>query len=309
MSEFEPAYMRLLGSGELRARAEEAWRRLAVCDLCAWECGANRLKSAEHAACRTGAQAVVSGCHPHFGEEGPLVGVRGSGTIFFSWCNLRCQFCQNYEISQKGEGLEVDAEQLANMMLRLQSAGCHNINLVSPSHVVAQALAALVPAAEAGLRLPIVYNTGGYDSLRTLEALDGIVDIYMPDMKYADEAVGRKYSLVQNYPQVNQAAVKEMHRQVGDLVVDEGGVARRGLLVRHLVLPEGLAGTGEMVRFLAGEISVHTYVNIMDQYRACYKADSLPAVNRPITGGEYAEAIRLATEAGLYRLDKRCWSR
>ena len=309
MTEFEPAYVKLLPGGELKARAEQARQRLASCDLCARQCKANRLESTKEAACRTGEQAVVSSCHAHFGEEAPLVGLHGSGTIFFSWCNLRCQFCQNYDISQKGEGLEVDAEQLANMMLRLQVAGCHNINLVSPSHVVAQFLEALALAADAGLRLPVVYNTGGYDSLRTLQLLEGIVDIYMPDMKYADEAVARKYSLIPDYPRVNQAAVKEMHRQVGDLVLDQRGIAQRGLLVRHLVLPEGLAGTAEIARFLVREISADTYVNIMAQYRPCHKAHDLPPLDRPLTRGEYAEAIRLATDAGLYRLDERCWFR
>ena len=266
-SGFEPAYLQLLQSGELKRRVAEGYKRLEACDICARECGVNRRKSAEGAACRTGEQAVVSSAGPHFGEEDPLVGSGGSGTIFFSWCNLRCQFCQNAEISQLGYGHEVEPEELATMMLHLQSQGCHNINFVSPSHVVPQILAGLLIAAQAGLRLPLVYNTGGYDSLRTLALLDGVVDIYMPDMKYADPEVARRYSKISNYPAVNQAAVKEMHRQVGDLTLDERGVANRGLLVRHLVLPEGLAGTAEIVRFLRNEISTDTYINVMAQYR------------------------------------------
>jgi putative pyruvate formate lyase activating enzyme len=305
MNSFEPAYLNLLRSGELKERVKEAYKRLEACDICARECGVNRRESTKGAVCRTGERAVVSSYNPHFGEEAPLVGRHGSGTIFFSWCNLRCQFCQNYEISQLGQGREVEPEELATMMLRLQAMGCHNINLVSPSHVVPQILAGLLIAAQAGLQIPLVYNTGGYDSLRTLQLLDGIVDIYMPDMKYADEEVAWKYSKIKNYPQVNQAAVKEMHRQVGDLVLDEGGVALRGLLVRHLILPEGLAGTAEIVRFLGEEVSRNTYLNIMDQYRPCYKAHELPPLERRITPEEYAEAVRLAQETGLNRLDER----
>ncbi len=301
---FEAAYLRLLRSGELKRRVARAYARLEACDICPRECGVNRHLSAEGAGCRTGLRAVVSSAGPHFGEERPLVGRGGSGTIFFSWCNLRCQFCQNAEISQLGYGREVEAEELAQMMLGLQAQGCHNINLVSPSHVVPQILAGLLLAAEAGLRLPLVYNTGGYDSLKTLALLDGVVDIYMPDMKYADEGVARRFSGVSNYPAVNQAAVKEMHRQVGDLRLDERGVAQRGLLVRHLVLPEGLAGTAEIVRFLRDECSPRTYVNVMAQYRPCYRAHELPPLDRPITSQEYRAAARLAQEAGL-RLDER----
>ncbi len=304
MDRWEPAYLRLLHSGELERRVAEAYARLEACDLCARECGVNRRAGAEGAGCRTGERAVVSSYGPHFGEEEPLVGTGGSGTIFFSWCNLRCQYCQNYEISQMGLGREVEPEDLARMMLSLQHQGCHNINFVSPSHVVPQILAGLLIAAKAGLRLPLVYNTGGYDSLKTLALLDGVIDIYMPDMKYADAEVARRYSKISNYPAVNQAAVKEMHRQVGDLVMDERGVAYRGLLVRHLVLPEGLAGTAEIVRFLRDEVSPYTYLNVMDQYRPCYRAHELPPLNRRITPQEYAEAVRLALEAGL-RLDER----
>ncbi len=305
MANFEPAYRALVRSGELRARVKVAYERLENCDLCARYCHVNRRQTIQGAVCRTGERAVVSSYGPHFGEEDPLRGWRGSGTIFFAWCNLRCQFCQNYEISQKGEGREVEPEEIAEMMLELQEAGCHNINFVSPSHVVAQILAAVLLATEAGLRLPLVWNTGGYDSPEALALLDGVVDIYMPDIKYADEATARTYSKVRNYPVVNQAALKEMHRQVGDLVLDERGVALRGLLVRHLVLPGGLAGTAEVVRFLAEEISPNTYLNVMAQYRPCYKASEYPALNRSITREEYREAVRLAHTAGLHRLDER----
>jgi len=300
----EAAYLGLWRSRELKRRAAEAYARLEACDLCARECGANRTQSAEKAGCHTGDRALVASFGPHFGEEDPLVGSGGSGTIFFTWCNLRCQFCQNAEISQVGVGHEVEPEDLAAMMLTLQEQGCHNINLVSPSHVVPQILAGLLIAAEAGLRLPLVYNTGGYDSLKTLALLDGVVDIYMPDMKYADSEIARRFSKVGNYAAVNQAAVKEMHRQVGDLLLDERGVARRGLLVRHLVLPEELAGTAAIVQFLRNEVSPNTYINVMAQYRPCFHAAEFPPLNRPITPREVAAAVRLAEEAAL-RLDER----
>jgi putative pyruvate formate lyase activating enzyme len=301
---FEPAYLRLLSSGELGRRVAAAYARLEACDICARECGVNRRESAEGAGCHTGERAVVSSAGPHFGEEDPLVGRGGSGTIFFSWCNLQCQFCQNAEISQLGYGQEVEPEDLARMMLDLQDQGCHNINFVSPSHVVPQILAGLLVAAQAGLRLPLVYNTGGYDSLKTLALLDGVVDIYMPDMKYADPGVAQRFSRVRNYPAVNQAAVREMHRQVGDLTTDERGVALRGLLVRHLVLPDDLAGTSEIVRFLHDEISANTYINVMAQYRPCHHAHEYPPLDRRLTNQEYAGAVRLAADAGL-RLDER----
>jgi len=302
---FQPAYLQLLDNGELKQRAAEAYRRLEACDICPRECGVNRRESSKGALCRTGERAVVSSCTAHFGEEAPLVGTGGSGTIFFAWCNLRCQYCQNYGISQLGEGREVEPEQLAAMMLHLQERGCHNINLVSPTHVVPQILAGVLIAAHAGLRIPLVYNTGGYDSLKTLALLDGVFDIYMPDIKYSNEATARRLSKIEDYPAINRAAVTEMHRQVGDLSMDDRGVAERGLLVRHLVLPEGLAGTSEVVRFLAEEISPNTYINIMDQYRPCYNATDFPKLNRRISNAEHAEALRLAQEAGLCRLDDR----
>jgi putative pyruvate formate lyase activating enzyme len=263
----------------------------------------NRL-AGESGQCRVTDQVIVSSYGPHLGEEAPLVGRNGSGTIFFSYCNLHCAFCQNYIISQLGEGSPTTKETLAGMMLSLQAQGCHNINLVSPSHVVPYILEALDIAAAKGLRLPLVYNTGGYDSLATLELLDGIIDIYMPDMKYADAKTAERLSDVKDYPQINRAAVKEMHRQVGDLKIDEKGIAQRGLLVRHLVLPDGLAGTEGVVKFLANEVSANTYLNVMSQYRPCYKAFDIPGLERPLKDQEFNEAINMAHQQGLYRLDK-----
>jgi putative pyruvate formate lyase activating enzyme len=263
----------------------------------------NRL-AGEVGKCCTPREAMVSSYEPHFGEEAPLVGRHGSGTIFFTNCNLRCLFCQNYSISQLGEGQKVSKEELAYMMLSLQVKGCHNMNLVSPTHVVPQILEALELAVEAGLHLPLVYNSGGYDSVETLRILDGIIDIYMPDMKYDDKETARELSGTENYPEINKAAVKEMYRQTGDLEIDEEGVAQRGLLVRHLVLPHGLAGTKGIVNFLSKEISRNTYVNIMAQYRPCHKAFQIPSLGRRISSTEFREALSLAQEAGLTRLDK-----
>lgn len=308
MTTSKPAYLSLLHSGELQRRVVAASEHLAACDVCARVCRVNRL-AGERGICRTGERARVSSYGPHLGEENPLRGWRGSGTIFFTRCNLHCQYCQNWDISQTDAGEEVEAEELAAIMLELQSYGCHNINLVSPSHVVPQILAALLVAARAGLLLPLVYNTGGYDSLEMLRLLDGVVDIYMPDMKYGDSAIARRYSLVRDYVKVNQAAVREMHRQVGDLQLDERGLALRGLLVRHLVLPNQLAGTAQVVRFLAEEISKDTYLNLMDQYRPEYLASRYPPLNRRITPQEYQHALALAQKAGLHRFDKIGFSR
>ncbi len=277
---------------------------LEECHLCPRQCGANRLDG-ESGECHVTNQAIVSSYGPHFGEEAPLVGRFGSGTIFFTYCNLRCAFCQNYTISQLGEGNMVDQDQLAEMMLSLQVKGCHNINLVSPTHVVPFILEALELAASNGLYLPLVYNTGGYDSTETLELLDGIVDVYMPDMKYAEEKTAEHLSGIKDYPLVNRAAVSEMHRQVGDLQMDEMGVAQRGLLVRHVVLPNHLSGTREVVQYLAGEISRDTYLNVMAQYHPCYKANDIPQLKRPVSREEFSEAIDMAHQAGLFRLDKQ----
>jgi len=280
----------------------QAFHRLERCDLCARYCHVNRLVTINGAVCRTGERAVVHSFGPHHGEEHVLRGWNGSGTIFFSWCNLRCVFCQNWEISQKGIGRAVEPKEIAAMMLDLQDRGCHNINLVSPSHVVAQILAAVEIAASEGLHLPLVYNTGGYDSAEALTLLDGVIDIYMPDMKYGDSATARKYSRVRNYTEVNLAAVKEMHRQVGDLVVNEKGLAERGLLIRHLLLPGDLAATERVLAFISREISRNTYLNLMDQYRPCYRADDYPPLDRPITAAEFRAAIALAERFELRRL-------
>jgi putative pyruvate formate lyase activating enzyme len=297
------AYLELYRSGKLRERIEAAVYLLESCSLCPRSCGVNRL-TGDVGKCRTPREAIVSSYGPHFGEEAPLVGGHGSGTIFFTNCNLRCQFCQNYSISQLGEGEKVNKEELADMMLSLQAKGCHNINLVSPTHVVPQILEALEIAVESGLDLPLVYNSGGYDSVETLRMLDSIVDIYMPDMKYDDEETAKELSGIESYPSMNKAAIKEMHRQVGDLKINEEGVAQQGLLVRHLVLPHGLAGTKGIVNFLSREISQNTYVNIMAQYHPCYKAFQIPSLARRISPAEFHEALFLAQEAGLSRLDK-----
>ncbi len=298
----QPAYLRLLASGELSKRVQAAGELLASCTVCPRECRVNRL-AGEKGNCLTGHSAMVSSYGPHFGEEKPLSGWRGSGTIFLARCNLNCLYCQNHDISQTSAGEEMEPEQIAGLMLRLQSYGCHNINLVSPTHVVPQLLAAISTAACSGLRLPIVYNSGGYDSVPTLRLLDGVVDIYMPDMKYASADAALRYSNIPGYPQVNRAAVQEMHRQVGDLLLDERGIALRGLLVRHLILPNRLAGSAEIFDFIAREISTSTYLNLMDQYRPEYMAQQHPELNRRITSEEYQEVIRLARQAGLNRLD------
>jgi putative pyruvate formate lyase activating enzyme len=300
----EPAYLALLRSGELQERACRARQHLGACDLCARYCRVNRLHSLRGVVCRTGERARVHGYGPHFGEEDPLRGTGGSGTVFFSWCNLRCVFCQNWEISQRGDGREVEPRELAGMMLALQGLGCHNVNLVSPSHVVAQILEALVIAAGAGLRLPLVYNTGGHDSPEALALLDGVVDIYMPDMKYGDSDLAHRHSHVRDYREVNQAAVREMHRQVGDLVLDEDGVARRGLLIRHLVMPGDIAGTDAVLGFIAQQISRGSYVNLMDQYRPCYRADEHPPLDRPLRAQEWERALAAARRHGIGRLDR-----
>jgi putative pyruvate formate lyase activating enzyme len=302
--DFSPSYLQLLSSGELEKRARDAHQHLSICDVCAWECPVNRL-AGEIGVCRTGERARLSSYGPHLGEEDPLRGWRGSGTIFFSRCNLRCQYCQNHDISQTDSGEEVTPQHLAEIMLELQGYGCHNINFVSPSHVVPQIIAGVLVAAQAGLRLPLVYNTGGYDSLAMLQILDGIIDIYMPDMKYADPHKARRYSKIRNYPQVNQAAVREMHRQVGDLQLDERGIANHGLLIRHLVLPDDIVGSAKIFEFLAQEISTGTYLNIMDQYRPAYKARDFPELNRRPTSQEIQAAYNSATAAGLHRFDTR----
>lgn len=298
----EPAYLALHRSGELADRAAKAVQRLAACDLCACECRIDRQASPLRARCRTGRQALVCSAGPHHGEERPLSGHRGSGTIFFAACNLSCAFCQNWQISQQDEGRPLDDRQLARLMLDLQGAGCHNINFVSPSHVIPQILAALVLAAEQGLKLPLVFNSGGYDSLAGLSLLDGVIDIYMPDMKFANSEVAGRFLGVADYAQVNRSAVRAMHRQVGDLQLDAAGVARRGLLIRHLILPGELAGTSQVLKFLADEISTETWVNLMDQYRPCYQAGRFPELDRRPSLRELRAARQTAKRLGLHHL-------
>ena len=297
-----PAYLKSLDQGELEKRVQLAAHHLENCDVCPLECGVNRLEG-ELGVCKTGEFARVSSSFAHPGEEGPISGNRGSGTIFFNRCNLRCVYCQNADISQVSFGCEVTPEDLAKVMLNLQARGCHNINFVSPSHIVPQILAGIYLAAQSGLHIPLVYNTGGYDSLAMLSLLDGVVDIYMPDMKYGDEPTARKYSRIRNYPTINQQAVFEMQRQVGDLKLDNQGIAYRGLLVRHLVLPNNLAGSEAILRFLAEKVSKQVYVNIMAQYHPAYlAAGDYPELNRRIRPEEYKAVVAIARRLGLNRL-------
>jgi putative pyruvate formate lyase activating enzyme len=298
---FTPAYLRLL-PGNLAEKVKESEVILKNCTLCPRECRVDRT-AGKLGFCRTGDRPFVSSWGPHFGEERPLVGRHGSGTIFFGNCNLGCLFCQNYTISHLGEGREMSFEALADVMLELQAQGCHNINLVTPTHQMPMILRSLVIASESGLRIPIVYNCGGYESPDAVKLLDGVVDIYMPDFKYADPEMAFRFSKAKDYPLAAKAVIKEMHRQVGDLVMNEEGVALQGLLVRHLVLPENVAGTAEVVRFIAEEISKNTYVNIMDQYRPCFQAYEHPPLDRRLTAGEFKGAVELALKAGLRRLD------
>lgn len=286
----------------LEEKTLKALKILKKCVLCPRSCEIDRT-AGEEGFCRAGDKPFVSSWNPHFGEESPLVGQRGSGTIFFTHCNLGCLFCQNWTISHTGEGGIYSLEALADMMIVLQNYGCHNINLVTPTHQVPMILKSLGIAKEKGLNVPIVYNCGGYESIDTLKILDGVVDIYMPDFKYSIPDTAMKYSKAKDYPQVAKAAIKEMHRQVGDLVLDKKGTALRGLLVRHLVLPEGIAGTEEIVKFLAEEISPDTYTNIMAQYYPCYQAVKNPPLDRRLTNDEHRKAVKAAREAGLKRLD------
>ena len=300
----EPAYLKTYQEGVLAARIQEALKRMEACDLCPRNCGVNRLRG-ETGFCDTGRRAKVASYTAHFGEEAPLVGQNGSGTIFISSCNLLCGFCQNYEISHQKEGREVEPEQMAEMMIHLSEKGCHNINFVTPSHVVPQILEALACAVEMGLRVPLVYNTGGYDKPETLKLLDGVFDIYMPDFKFWEEKWADRYCGAPDYRDVVITAVKEMYSQVGDLVTDQQGVAVRGLLVRHLVMPGDVSGTERIMDFLAGEISTNTYVNVMDQYRPCGRAHKDAFVNRRLSSEEFRRAMDAAIRAGLKRIDPR----
>ncbi len=300
MAAFQPAYIETKEKGLLRDKINKARHLLKSCEICPRACKVDRL-SGELGYCSTGEEAVVSSFNAHFGEEPPLVGAFGSGTIFFTHCNLKCNFCQNYDISHEGNGDECGLGQLAGMMLILQNNGCHNINFVTPTHVVPQILAALDMAIDGGLRIPLVYNSSGYDKVETLKLLEGVIDIYMPDFKFWDPAIAEQTCNAPDYPEVAAKAVVEMHRQVGDLQVDENGIATRGLLLRHLVMPSGIAGTGEVMSFIANHVSKNTYVNIMDQYRPCGKAIHVKELARPVSPAEFNKAVEEAKNAGISR--------
>lgn len=301
---FKAAYLTTYEQGLFPERIADAHRLLRRCTVCPRKCSVDRTVG-KAGFCRAGGFPEISSYGPHFGEERPLVGRHGSGTIFMTYCNLGCIFCQNYEISRLGEGRSITFDEFAGIMVKLQERGCHNINFVSPSHFAPHILQALPKAIEMGLSVPLVYNTGGYDEVETVKLLDGVFDIYMPDFKYTRGNIAKRYSQAPDYPEVVKAALKEMHRQVGDLEMDEDGIALRGLLVRHLVLPEGLAGTREVMHFLATEISKNTYVNIMDQYHPC--GDIIPPgspLSRRITRQEFMEALQIAHQEGLSRIDR-----
>lgn len=301
----QPAYLHLHQTGELARKAGQALEGLRLCRVCPRQCRVNRLED-EFGFCKIGRLARIASYGPHFGEEDPLVGQAGSGTIFFARCSLACAFCQNYDISHLGQDEpEASPEELAAVMLELQGQGVHNINLVTPSHVVPQILEALPLAVDRGLRLPLVYNSSGYDAVETLRLLDGVVDIYMPDAKFFSPESAKRYCQARDYPDQARRAILEMHRQVGDLQLDGEGIAVRGLLVRHLVMPGDLAGTRQWMDFLAREVSTNTYVNIMDQYRPCGDAAAFPELRRTVTVREYEAALAAAAEAGITRLDQR----
>jgi putative pyruvate formate lyase activating enzyme len=301
MKDIEPGYIALYRSGELKRRAARLEARLAKCDICPRECGVNRLEG-ELGFCHSGRQPIVASFCAHHGEEPALSGSRGSGTIFFGNCNLRCVYCQNYQISQdpaEQKKNEVSTQVVAERMLYLQELGCHNINLVTPSHFVPQIVEAMLEAVPLGLRLPLVYNTSSYDSLKTLKELDGIIDIYLADIRYASNEFGRKYSRAENYVDNARAAIVEMQRQVGDLVVDEDGIARRGLIVRHLILPNHIAGSGESLRWLVERVSPKVAVSLMSQYYPAHRARKHRELNRKISPEEYAEVVSLVEELGI----------
>jgi putative pyruvate formate lyase activating enzyme len=298
-AEFEPGYLKLERAGELAKREDALWEILASCEICARGCGADRL-AGDTGVCSTPARIKVHSAGPHYGEERELVGSGGSGTVFFSNCNLLCCFCQNWEINHRGDGERTTHRELADTMLALQKRGCHNINFVTPSHVVPQIVKAVRIAAAGGLRLPLVYNTGGYDNLEVIKLLDGIVDIYLPDFKYQDGELAAKYSSgVSDYPEVAAAVIREMHRQVGDLETDPRGVATRGLIIRHLVMPNNIGGTDRLVRWIAEELGKDTYLNLMAQYRPEHEAFDHPAIARRLNREEWKQAVTWAKEAGL----------
>ncbi|WP_408956186.1 radical SAM protein [Natroniella sp. ANB-PHB2] len=297
----QPSYLELYRSGKLANRAKKAYQILKNCKLCPHHCQVDRTQD-ELGYCKTGKEIKVASFGPHFGEEPPLVGQRGSGTIFFSSCNLRCIYCQNYDTSHQQQGELINTRELAEIMISLQRQGCHNINFVTPSHMIHTLLAATLEACKLGLEIPLVYNSGGYDNLTGLNLLDGVIDIYMPDIKYADEEIGLKYSEVPKYLSVVKKAVKEMYRQVGELKT-ELDIAYQGLLIRHLVLPDNLAGSQEIMEFISYELSPDTYINIMEQYYPAYQAGEDKHLNRRITEREYQQTLHLAKKAGLQRIE------
>ena len=297
---YVPRYIELHEKGELTRRIDSLNKILAECSLCPRRCGVNRIQG-ELGYCRAGSELMVSSVSPHFGEEAPLVGYRGSGTIFLTHCNLRCVFCQNDDISHGGRGEKTSLSQMASYMIRLKELGCHNINFVTPTHYTPQIVASLPEAIGLGLDLPLVYNCSGYESLEVIKLLDGIIDIYMPDAKYAGEEPAKRFSNAPDYPHVLKEVLKEMHRQVGDLQLDQNGIAQRGLLIRHLVMPGDLAGTDDLMKFIAGEISRDSYVNIMQQYRPQHKSFDFPELRRRITYGEYLDAVKAARRFGFHR--------
>lgn len=299
-----PSYLKLFETGELEERNLLAWEGMKKCCFCPHNCKVDRTGGGSRGFCRTGKNAVINSFGAHYGEESVLSGKKGSGTIFISHCNMSCVFCQNWEISNNRNGVPVSAPYIASAMLSLQADGCHNINLVSPSHIIPHFLSALLIAADKGLDIPIVYNSGGFDSVSSLKLLDGIVDIYMPDMKYGNSDMAFRFSKINKYVEINQAAVLEMHRQVGDLKTDENGIAYRGLLVRHLVMPGMLDETEKILRFISDKISKNTYINLLSQYRPCYKANNHPAINRSLSVSEFLSAKKTAADYGLHRLDK-----
>lgn len=302
---FQPAYARLEEEGKFEARVEEAQEMLQECRICPRLCGVNRVEGAT-GFCRSPEKTVLYNYGPHLGEEIPLIGRRGSGTIFFSNCSLRCVFCQNWPTAHVGRGQQVTDEMLAAIMLEVQRMGCHNINLVTPTHVMPSILRATRLALHRGLRLPLVYNTGGYERPEIIRLLDGIVDIYLPDVKYMDGNMAARYSAdAKDYPEMAKASVLEMQRQVGTLVTDSNGIAQRGLMIRHLVLPNRVAGTKELVEWVAGEFPKDTYINIMAQYRVEYEAFNYPQIARAIRPDEFVEAMEWAMAAGLTNLDSR----
>ena len=303
MEPFEPAYIKTFEKGLLPQKIKAARKLLSPCRLCPRKCRVDRL-AGETGVCKTAGQAWVSSYNPHFGEETPLVGRHGSGTIFFTHCNLMCVFCQNFDISHEGHGQEVSDEELAAIMLALQQQGCHNINFVTPSHVVPQILAALEIAIQQGLCVPLVYNCGGYDLTSTLRLLAGVFDIYMPDFKFWNPELAESACQAADYTEIACKALKEMHRQVGDLIIDNSGMARKGLLIRHLVLPGGMAGTRKIMRFIAQEISIRSYVNIMSQYRPCGRAAEISGLNALLSPSDYQIALQEAKKEGITRLDQ-----